>query len=85
MPETRRKFDQEFREGVVRIVHEDGQTGRAGARDLGVNERALGNWCAKDRAGLEGTDTLPSDDAAERKRSRSENAELRMECDVLIG
>jgi len=43
----------------------------------------MGNWCAKDRGGLEGTDGLPSDDAAELKRLRSENAELRMERDVL--
>lgn len=69
--------------GLCGLSGGDGQTGRAGARDLRVNERTMGNWCAKDRGGLEGTDGLPSDDAAELKRLRSENVELRMERDVL--
>ncbi len=81
--EVRRKFDQEFREGAVRIVRETGRPIAQVARDLGVNEGTLGNWWAKDRAGREGTDGLSSDDAAELKRLRSENAELRMERDVL--
>ena len=83
MPEMRRKFDQEFREGAVRIVGETGKPIAQVARDLGVNEGTLGNWCAKDRAEREGTDGLSSNDAAELKRLRSENAELRMERDVL--
>jgi len=83
MPERRRKFDQEFREGAVRIVGETGKPIAQVARDLGVNEGTLGNWCAKDRAEREGTDGLSSNDAAELKRLRSENAELRMERDVL--
>ncbi len=48
-----------------------------------VNEGTLGNWWAKDRAEREGTDGLSADDVAELKRLRSENAELRMERDVL--
>ncbi len=83
MPARRRKFDQEFREGAVRIVGETGKPIAQVARDLGVNEGTLGNWCAKDRAEREGTDGLSSNDAAELKRLRSENAELRMERDVL--
>jgi len=47
----------------MRIVREDGPTGRAGTRDPSVSERTMGNWCAKDRVGLEGTDGLPSDAA----------------------
>ena len=83
MPERRRRFDQEFREGAVRIVRETGKPIAQIARDLDVNAGTLGNWVAQDRAQRQGSDGLTADDAAELKRLRSENAELRMERDVL--
>jgi transposase-like protein len=83
MPEKRRKFDKEFREGAVRIVRETGKSIAQVARDLGINEGTLGNWFAKDRAEREGTDGLSVADIEELKRLRSENAGLRMERDVL--
>ncbi len=83
MPEKRRKYDREFREGAVRIVRETGKPIAQVARDLGINEGTLGNWWVKDRAEREGTDGLSVGDAAELKRLRTENAELRMERDVL--
>jgi transposase len=82
MPEKRRKFDAEFREGAVRLVHETGKPIAQVARDLGINEGTLGNWVARDQAGRDGTD-LSKDDLDELKRLRAENAELRMERDVL--
>ncbi len=82
MPETRRKFDAEFREGAVRLVHETGKPIAQIARDLGINEGTLANWVARDRAGRDGTD-LSRDDLVELKRLRGEVAELRMERDVL--
>ena len=83
MPETRRKYDPEFKEGAVRIVRETGKPIAQIARDLGVHEGTLGNWVAKDRAEREGTEGLSTGDAAELKRLRAENAQLRMERDVL--
>ena len=83
MSETRRKFDAEFREGAVRLVSDTGKPIAVIARDLGVNPGTLGNWVAVDRAAREGTEGLSRGDIDGLKRLRSENAELRMERDVL--
>jgi transposase len=82
MSEIRRRFDPEFREGAVRIVGETGKPIAQVARDLGVNEGTLGNWCAQERAARPAGGAVS---AGELKRLRSEVAELRMERDVLIG
>jgi transposase len=63
-------------------VRETGKPTAQVARDLGIHEGTLGNWVAKDRAERDGLRRLSVDDAAELKRLRAENAELRMERDV---
>lgn len=83
MPEQRKKYDREFREGAVRIVQETKKPIAQVARDLGVNEGTLGNWVNQARAEREGTDGLSTGDIEELKRLRAENAELRIERDVL--
>jgi len=83
MSENRKKYDAEFREGAVRIVEETGKSIAAVARDLDVNEGTLGNWVTKAREAREGTQGLSKGDIDELKRLRAENAELRMERDVL--
>ena len=83
MPEKRKKYDREFREGAVRIVDETNKSIAQVARDLGVNEGTLGNWVNRAREATEGTKGLSKDDVEELKRLRAENAELRMERDVL--
>jgi len=83
MPEMRKKYDREFREGAVRIVEESGKPIAQIARDLGVNEGTLGNWVARAREAREGRGDLSKNDLEELKRLRAEVAELRMERDVL--
>ena len=83
MPETRRRFDPEFREGAVRIVKETGKPLAQVARDLGVNAGTLGNWVAQDRERHGGGGALSADERSRLNQLERENAELRMERDVL--
>jgi transposase len=83
MAETRRKLDQDFREGAVRLVRETGKPIAQVARDLGINSGTLGNWVNADRARHGGDGQLSEDERAELARLRKENAELAMRCDVL--
>src|SRR5271167_2857301 len=49
MGETRRKFDQDFKEGAVRLVRETGRPIAQVAKDLRINEGTLGNWVNADK------------------------------------
>jgi transposase len=84
MAETRRKFDDDFREGAVRLVRETGKPIAQVARELGINDGTLGNWVNADRRRRDGGNgSLSEDERAELVRLRRENAELAMRCDVL--
>ncbi|MFZ0191471.1 MAG: transposase [Streptosporangiaceae bacterium] len=83
MAEIRRKFDQDFKEGAVRLVRETGKPVAQVAKDLGINEGTLGNWVNADRRRRGDGTELGEDERAELARLRKENAELAMERDVL--
>jgi transposase len=54
------------------------------ARELGINEGTLGNWCARERRDREdGQASLSESERAELDRLRREIVELRMQRDVL--
>jgi transposase len=83
MAETRRKFDEDFKEGAVRLVRETGKPIAQVARELGVNDGTLSNWVNAERRRREnGNGALGEDERAELVRLRRENAELAMR-DVL--
>src|SRR3954468_16244362 len=82
MARTRRKFDEDFKAGAVRIVRETGKPIAQVARELGINEGTLGNWCARERARGAGNGVLSEDERAELERLRRENAELAMQREV---
>ncbi|SRR5712691_9037665 len=84
MGETRRKFDQDFKEGAVRLVRETGKSIAQVARELGIHDGTLGNWVNADRRRREsGNGTLSGDERTELARLRRQVAELQMERDVL--
>ncbi len=84
MSRTYRKFDEDFKQGAVRLVFESGKPIAQVARELGINDGTLGNWCATARRRHEGSGAaLSEDERAELARLRSEVIELRMQRDVL--
>jgi transposase len=83
MPETRRRYDPDFREGAVGIVRETRKPIAQVARDLGINPGTLANWVAKDRI-ARGEKLDPDKVDAEKVRElEAKVAELTMERDVL--
>src|SRR3954453_16214583 len=79
-----RKFDADFKHGAVQLVFETGKPIAQVARELGINEGTLGNWCAGERRKREnGNAALSEDERAELVRLRKEVTELRMQRDVL--
>lgn len=79
-----RKFDEDFKQGAVALVTETGKPIARVARELGINEGTLGNWCAQARrAGQDGSAALSESERAELARLRKEIVELRMQRDVL--
>jgi transposase len=81
---TRRSFTDEFKEGAVRLVLDEGKTIAQVARDLDLTHSALSLWVRQARADRTGGKTgLTTEERAELANLRKENRELRMEREIL--
>ena len=80
----RRQFSDDFKEGAVRLVLDEGKTVGAVARELDLTASALGLWVRHARAErTKGKSGLMKEEREELTRLRKENRELRMERDIL--
>jgi transposase len=81
---ARRQYSEEFKEGAVRLVLDEGKTVGAVARELDLTPSALGVWVRHARAErTQGKSGLTKEEREELTRLRKENRELRMERDIL--
>ena len=81
---ARRQFSEEFKEGAVRLVLDEGKTVGAAARDLGLTESSLRNWVEQARADrTKGKTGLTTAEREELARLRKENRVLQEERDIL--
>jgi transposase len=80
----RRQFSEEFKEGAVRLVLDEGKTVGAVARELDLTDSALRLWVEHARAErTKGKSGLMKEEREELTRLRKENRELRLERDLL--
>ena len=77
------KYTPEFQRDAVAMVLDEERSIADVARSLGVNEGTLGNWVVKARRQRAGGDELSADERSELSELRAENAQLRMERDLL--
>lgn len=81
---ARRRFSEEFKDGPVRLVLDEGKTVGAVARELDLTASALGLWVRQARAErTQGKSGLMKEEREELTRLRKEVRELRMERDLL--
>ncbi|MGH3951949.1 MAG: transposase [Pseudonocardiaceae bacterium] len=77
------KYPPEFQRDAVAMVVDEGRAIAEVARAIGVNEGTLGNWVARERRVRAGEAGITIDERAELVELRAENAQLRMERDLL--
>jgi transposase len=77
------KFPPEFRRDAVRMVIDEDRPIAEVGRAIGVNPGTLGNWVGLERIERGERQGLSADERADLADLRAENAQLRMERDLL--
>jgi transposase len=81
MSGIRRQYDEEFKKNAVKLSYASPKSTRQVAEDLGIGENRLYSWRKKYTA--EGDKTQQATQEEELKALRLENAELKIERDML--
>src|SRR4051812_21868758 len=76
-------YPPEFRRDAVAMVLDEGRSIAEVARTTGVNPGTLGNWVGLERVERGERDGLTADERGDLTELRAENAQLRMERDLL--
>jgi transposase len=85
MGEKRRNYDDEFKQGAIRLVTVNGHCVSETARNLGINANMLSRWKREDEAKQNGgsSDTpLSPEERDELRQLRNEVKRLRMEREI---
>ena len=77
------KFPPEFRRDAVAMVLDESRSIAEVVRATGVSQGTLGNWVSQERVERGERGGLRADDRADLVELRAENAQLRMERDLL--
>jgi len=81
MSNQRKKYDEDFKKNAVQLSYASPQSVKAVAADLGITEAILYRWRKKYRKDGEPTERAQME--AELKKLRLENAELKIQQDML--
>jgi transposase len=82
-PRARRSFTDEFKRDAVAMVIGDRRTIVDVADSLGIGDGTLGNWVRQARVDAGDKAGVTTEEKAELAKLRKENAQLRMERDLL--
>ena len=81
---AKRRFTDEFKDGAVRLVLDEGKTVAEAARSLGLTPSSLRVWVVRARADRDGGKTgLTTEERTELASLRKQVRELKMERDLL--
>ena len=81
MSGTRKKYDEDFKKNAVKLSHASPRSVKQIAEDLGISENLLHAWRRKYTS--EGEKTRYATLEEENRALRLENAELKIEADML--
>lgn len=82
-PGGRSRFTAEFKKDATAMVIDEDRTIAEVAKALGLVEQTLGNWVRQERIDRGDRPGVSTDEHAELVRLRRENAQLKMERDLL--